>query len=171
MTDFRGQRRGANAAELGFSVTGLDQMLALSKALKGWDAELRKEMHKGFRDAAKPMLPVIREGIRQDYPQRGGLAAKMAKAPAKTQYLTGRDPGVRITVKGLQIKLGEVYGLIRHPVFADPDKTRREWTWVSQKIPANQIQDRVRRNVRLVLPGLEDVLERTAQKVLSRGMK
>lgn len=149
-----------------FKVTGADQLLAMSKALKGWDNELRKEMHKGIRDAAKPLIPIVREALRQTYPKRGGLADKMAKSKIRTAYRTGSDPGVTIIIPGLQAKLGEDYGLIRHPVHANPNKTRRQWAWVAQSVDAGAIEAAVNANLDEVIPGIERILAITATRVL-----
>jgi hypothetical protein len=155
-----------------FSVTGVDQLNNLHKALKGWDDELRKQMSKDLAKAAKPVIPEVRAVLAEEYPKRGGLAAEMAKAPMTTRYFSGRNPGVRLVVRGLQIKLGEVYGKLRHPVFADKaNQTRDEWRWVEQAIPGDVIAKRVSKSLGLVVPGISKILENTAQAVLDRGTR
>jgi hypothetical protein len=146
----------------------VDELLALSKALKGWDNELRKELHKGLRDAAKPLIPVVREALRQTYPKRGGLNERMAKAKIRTQFRTGRDAGISFVVTGLQIRLGEQYGTIRHPVFPDTSKPRREWTWVAQQLETGAIKRAVDDNLELVVPGVTATLEMVTGRALGR---
>jgi len=144
-----------------------DDLLRLSKALKGFDPVLRKELHKGLRDAAKPLIPVVRKTLGEVYPKRGGLAAVMAKSKVRTAFRTGtKDPGVSIIIPGVQAKLGENYGLLRHPVFGRPGKTRREWRWVNQHLDVGAIAKAVHENLDKVLPGIDAVLEVTATRVL-----
>ena len=154
------------------NVSGIDSLANLHKALKGWDDELRKQMSKDLAKAAKPVIPEVRAVLAEEYPQRGGLADRMAKAPMTTRYFSGKNPGVRLGVRGLQIKLGEVYGKIRHPVFADKkNETRDQWTWVEQTITHDVIAKRVQQSLGLVIPGISRILENTAQAVLDRGTR
>lgn len=154
-----------------FRLTGTKDMVALSKALKGWDNELRRQLHRDFRDAAKPLIPVVREALRESYPQRGGLAEQMARSKIRITFKTGRNPGIQIVIPGLQAKLGENYGLIRHPVYADPNKTRREQRWVAQKIDAGAVHRAVSARLDLLIPGVEKAINIVNARVLGRFNK
>lgn len=112
-----------------FEIHGAESFLNLSKALKhAGRTEMRKELHKGIRKAARPLIPKARKEARSKLPQRGGLAERVAREPARTQVRTGSDPGVRIVIG---TKRGGARatnrGLIRHPVFGQD-------VWVEQRI-------------------------------------
>lgn len=155
-----------------FEIQGLDQLQAMSKALKGWDSEFRKDFNRDVRNLARPVIPDLRAAVEASYPKRGGLAARMAKAKMTPGFLTGRNPTIRIVVKGLQIKLGEVYGVLRHPVFADSSETRKEWTWVNQPVELKDaMQTAAGQHVRELVPGMQRVLDKATQRVLGKAVK
>lgn len=102
------------------SSRGADAFLELSKRMKAaGQGQLRKELHKAVRDAAKPLLPKVREAARQEFPQRGGLAERVARKPYRTQARTGTTTaGVRITAAKMDPRLDQ--GRVVHPVFGRP---------------------------------------------------
>jgi hypothetical protein len=106
-----------------------DAFLELSKRMKAaGQTQLRKELHKAVRDAAKPLLPKVREAARQEFPQRGGLNERVARKPYRAQARTGaKTAGVRITAAKMDPRLDQ--GRIAHPVFGRPGST------VVQQIP------------------------------------
>lgn len=149
------------------SVTGADDIVAISKALKTFNLELRKEFTRGIVAAGKPLIPIVREALAQSYPKSGGLAAKMARSRVRIALRTGtKDPGLSVVIPGIQAKLGEEYGFIRHPVYGRPGQTRREWTWVKQDIDTGAINRAVIANLDKVIPDVEAILEQTATRVL-----
>jgi hypothetical protein len=166
-----------------FEVRGADDFLRLSKALKAaGETEMRKALHKGLKDAAKPMVTVAKEAAGEAFPHSGKLSKVEAKRPFRVQVKTGRDPGVSINARGryVNLKLLNKYGFIRHPVFADARRKgderpkegdRRKWTWKDQKIPAGLgwFDKAIHDNAYLVLPKLEraiaDMAERIAKEV------
>lgn len=100
-----------------FEVRGADQFLALSKALKAAGrTELRKELNKGMRDAAKPLIPKAREAFKAELPHRGGAGAYIAGKRMRAVTRTGRDPGVNIVVAKQDPRL-DSEGRLAHPVF------------------------------------------------------
>lgn len=119
---------------------GADEFFRLSKALKeSGQKEVRKQLHKGMRDAAKPLVAEAKKAAAEaPIPARGGLRARIARTTFRAQVRTGATTaGVRITAPGkfVTVKLLNRYGRVRHPVHADPSKTRREWAWVNQEVP------------------------------------
>ena len=70
--------------------------------------------------------------------------AKRGKAVNQVAVVrTGRDPGVTVGVRfgthrSTNARLANSKGLIRHPVFADGELTRKEWRWVNQPVPGAQ---------------------------------
>lgn len=147
-----------------FQVTGADQFLALSKALKAaGEKDLRNELHAGMREAAREIMPLAREEAREILPHAGGMNELVAKAPMRVRVATGRDYGVSIVARKLGSGArGADFGRIRHPVSGNRDK------WVSQDVPASWLRGTVSRSVHLVIPKLEDAMERVARKVVDR---
>lgn len=107
-----------------FRVKGAEDFLRLSKALKAaGQKELRKELNKNLREAVKPLIPQTRAAARSILPQRGGLAALVAKAPQRAQVRTGNEPGIRLVVgkRRGSAAASANRGVIRHPVFGRRD--------------------------------------------------
>lgn len=117
-----------------FEARGADDFLRLSKALKhAGQTELRKELHKGMRTAAKPLVAEARAAALEELPQRGGLAPWVAKRSAfRAQVRTGEQTaGVRIASgkAGQAGRTLNALGWVRHKVFGNPE------AWVTQHVP------------------------------------
>jgi hypothetical protein len=140
-----------------FSVRGADQFLALSQRLKqAGQTELRKELAKGVRDAAKPLIAKTRQAARSSLPQRGGLAARYARQAQRVRTSTGqKTAGVSITLKG---QPGITSGRIRHPVFGT-DK------FVTQRVDGEWWDDTLAASAPDVLVGIEVAMGRVARKI------
>jgi len=128
--DNRGNLRGSaqnrtvgNQQAVG--IRGADEFLRLSKRLKeAGETELRKELHKAVRVAAKPLIPAVRAAGREAFPQRGGLARRMGKKPYRSQARTGaRTAGVRIVGTQVDPRMN-AEGRIWHPVFGRTGKPK-----------------------------------------------
>jgi hypothetical protein len=118
--DNRGNLRGS-AANNGVSVTsrnGANDFLALSKRLKAaGEKELRNELNKVMRSAAKPLIPKVREAARASLPKHGGLNERIAKKPFRAQTRTGAaTAGVRIVGTKVDPRINDE-GRVFHPVF------------------------------------------------------
>lgn len=105
---------------LGSSVRGskgTDDFYRLSKALKAaGETELRKELHKAVRDAAKPLVPKVKNAAREALPKRGGLNERIARKPIRAQTRTGaKTAGARIVGTKVDPRINE--GRVYHPVF------------------------------------------------------
>jgi hypothetical protein len=112
-------------------ITGANQLAALAKDLKAaGDKDLRKELLKGLRNAAKPLAKeAAPKAAREGLPKRGGLNEYVAASKfAVRTRTTGQGAGVRIVgaKKGHDIKATDE-GEFRHPVFGGK-------TWVVQHI-------------------------------------
>lgn len=124
-TGRRGVQYGSTGPTAGSdTVRGADAFLAVSKRLKAaGETELRKELHKAMRDAAKPLIPKIREAARADLPQAGGLNERIAKKPYRSQVRTGaKTAGVRITGTKVDPRINQ--GRVAHPVFGRKGKAK-----------------------------------------------
>jgi hypothetical protein len=128
-----------------FEVKGADQFYRLSKALKdAGHVEMRKFLHKSMCEAANKAKLEVAKGLAEVLPNR--IADRGLNVKQLVQVKTGTDPGVTVAVRfgvkagrGLGAKnaqLANRLGKIRHPVYADGEKTRREWRWVDQSIGA-----------------------------------
>jgi hypothetical protein len=147
-----------------FEVTGAEGFANLAKALKAaGERDLRKELDAGLREAAKAIIPLAREEAAQNLPQAGGLARAVSKSRMRVKLATGRNPGVSIVAgrPGSGAR-GAEYGRIRHPVFGNRD------VWVSQQVPAHWLTGTISRSRHVVVPLLEQALERVAKKVVDR---
>jgi hypothetical protein len=113
----------------GVSAHGADALLAVSKRLKAaGETELRKELHKAMRGAARPLIPKVRESARRALPTHGGLNERIARKPYRAQVRTGaRTAGVRITGTKVDPRINQ--GRVAHPVFGRPNST------VVQRVP------------------------------------
>lgn len=105
---------------------------------------LRRAVSRSFRRTAKPTAEQILRAGATKLPKRGGLSARVATTPPALRFsIATQSPYASINFggrKGLDFRsLDE--GLVRHPVFARPNKTRKEWTWVAQRIPAHAFTD------------------------------
>lgn len=129
-----------------FDVKGADDFLKLSKALKeAGQGQMRKELHKRLRKAARDTMPVAEKRLREAMPsgmkKRGGSRQTV-------RVRTGKDPGISIAVpygaRG-KTKLSasnaqrvNSSGEFRHPTYADGKKERKEWRWVNQAVPSGK---------------------------------
>lgn len=143
------------------SVRGAEDFLALSKRMKAaGQGELRKELNKGLREAVKPLIPQTRAAARSRLPQRGGLAALVAKEPQRVQVRTGAGTaGVRLVVgqKGGGARAAD-QGAIRHPVFGRP-------TFVTQQVRPGWFTETAEGEFDQIRDGVLDVLDDFIRKV------
>lgn len=111
-----------------------DDFLRLSKKLKAAGrGDLRKELNKSLKAPAKRIIPATRKVAKAKLPKRGGLAARVAKAPQRVQVRTGASTaGVRVVVggRGGAPRTLDQQGTVRHPVFGNEGK------WVEQRVPS-----------------------------------
>lgn len=154
-----------------FEVRGAEDFLRLSKALKAAGrVELRKELHRGMREAAKPLVGEAKKAARETFPKRGRLADREARIQFRAQVRTGRDPGVRVVAPGrfLAGKAVNATGRFRHPVFAAKGATRKQWRWVNQRVPGGQgwFDRRMQQQAPAVRTRLEAAMERVVDDVV-----
>lgn len=140
---------------------GADALKDLSRQLRAAAAkDLRKEMNRGLRSAAKPLIADARQFARETLPKQGGLNEKVARSRFRVKITTGRDPGVRITATGLDARL-DSQGRLRHPVYGN----RR--AWVQQKVTPGWFHVPMRRGAPEVRREMAKALDRIAKKLES----
>lgn len=144
------------------SIEGADELARVGRQLRQVaDKELRKELLAGLNRATKPLKESAKRSAQTSLPRRGGLAAKVAGSRFATRSrLSGRDPSVRITAKGMDLRSLDT-GSLRHPVFGNRK------VWVTQRVargwfskPIESGADEVRREI---LNVLEDITRRLAR--------
>ncbi|MGZ6838562.1 MAG: hypothetical protein ACXVGE_22085 [Blastococcus sp.] len=146
-----------------FAVTGAEDFLKLSKALKAAGrTELRKGLNKGMRQAAKPLIQDVRDAAKRELPKEGGLNEVVAKSRIRVQTRTGAlTAGVRIVGTGQGLNGADI-GVLRHPVFGHRDR------WVQQDVPAGWFTGTLSEKAVTVLPALaqavQDVLDSIARE-------
>lgn len=143
-------------------VTGGEDFLKVSKALKAAGRTgLRKALHKGLQEGAKPLIPGARDSARRTLPQSGGLAGQVAKAPMRVRVRTGATPGVAVVVgKNRSGARAANRGQVAHPVFGNRDR------WVRQAVPDDWFDGYMERNAPKVRPDLQRVIDRVLDDVV-----
>jgi hypothetical protein len=119
-------------------LTGANQLADLAKDLKSvGDKDLRKELLKGLRNAAKPLAKEVAPRVaREGLPKHGGLNEFVAssKFGVRTRT-TGQGAGVRIVgKKGTHDLAAMDRGRLRHPVWKRASERHRSAVWVTQLI-------------------------------------
>ena len=145
-----------------FTVTGADDFLRLSKSLKAaGNGELRKELNKSLRNAAKPIIKATRAAALSRLPSRGGLAGIVAKEPQRVQVRTGTaTAGVRIVVgKNKGAARAADAGVIRHPVFGRD-------VFVTQAVPPGWFSETAQEQAGVVRDELKNALEEVKRKAV-----
>lgn len=109
---------------------GSAQLAALAARLKiAGDVTLRRELLRGLKGAADPLVKDVAEAAREKLPHGGGLNEQVAGQRVKVQVRMGaRTAGVRLTTTAPDTAQTDS-GIVRHPVFGNRKK------WVTQKIP------------------------------------
>lgn len=146
-----------------FEITGTGDFLRLSRALKdAGRGELRKELNKGIRTAAKPVIAATRSEALSRLPQRGGLARQVAKEPQRIEVRTGaRTAGVRVVVgRKRGGARGANRGVIRHPVFGNRER------WVDQQVPPDWFDKPARRSAPRIRRAVERSMEAVADRIV-----
>ena len=141
-------------------IEGAEKLAAVARQLRQTgDKELRKQMYRGLRSAAKPMIADTREHARRTLPKEGGLNERVARSKFRVSVrAAGRDPAVRITATGLDKRL-DTQGRIRHPVYGNRD------VWVEQKVPAHWFEIPMRAGSGKVRHELVQVVDDIAKKL------
>lgn len=128
------------------SAAGLRRLAVETKAAgnKALMPKVRRELTKAAA-SAREAVPAMERAV---LPKEGGLNEWVASTPVKVSVLTGpktagamlrqsktkskTDPSKRGRMKPHDLRRLNEQGLVRHPVFADADKERKQWTWVAQ---------------------------------------
>lgn len=158
-----------------FRVEGEDQLLHLGRRLRdAGRGDVLKELTKELRLTVKPTIPRARAVARRTLPQRGGLAARVAKAPIRVTVRAGNTTSrVSLVVPGKKKGNASTQtdrGFVRHPVFNRMNSSGRR-IFVRQETPAatGWFSGTVRDEAPRVRTDLAQVLDKYAQRI-SRGL-
>lgn len=145
------------AIELTLEGEGLKALQRKIRALE--DGKLmQRELNRALREGSRPLIDEARSAARADLPHAGGLADRIANAPMRIQVSSGRDPGVKIRVSGVDARSAD-RGRLRHPVYGNREN------WVTQDIRPGWFTDRMRARAPMVRDDLVGAMERVAQKI------
>jgi hypothetical protein len=146
-------------------VKGAEDLVQLARAAKAaGDAQIRKDLLRGIRDAVRPVGEAMRNEYRSGLPKAGGLADLIGAAKISPRTRTsGGSAGVRIVVTSAGHDMEAVEaGEIRHPVYGHSP-------WVSQSVEAGlgergaeKVAPRARDDVRAAM---EETARRIARAV------
>lgn len=148
-------------------VSGSRQLAELAARLKVAGArDLRLQLLRGMKAAAKPLVPKVQDAARNQLPKRGGLNEHVGGQRVSVSVRTGaRTAGVRLTTTAPDTQQTDS-GIVRHPVFGNRKK------WVVQKIPAatGWWSATLEREGPSTAPHLLEAMEVVAAQVQGRGI-
>lgn len=145
-------------------VSGAEQLVALARAAKAVDGQIRRDMLRELRTAGKRMIPDVQDAARDMLPSSGGLNEFVASSKyAVRTRTTGSSAGVRVTGTKAGHDIAAINdGTVRHPVFDTG-------AWVAQSVTPGFWDEGTGRSapqVRMDLLGvLEEINRRIARSV------
>lgn len=160
------------AGPLDLQVRGADKLAKVAKVLReAGDKELKKELTRGLRAAAQPLVVDAKKEFVDRLPQHGGLAKLAGRSRFTVKVRTsGRMAGVKIAANGPKERGGGRLniralnrGTFRHPVY--PRGPRDQWTWVEQKIKPGAFDDTLARHKPRIQGELIKAIDEVARKV------
>lgn len=143
-------------------VKGTAEFEAVKARLKqAADRGLNRELSQALNRATKPLKAAAKANALSDLPKRGGLAAAVAASKFSTRTRTGKDPSVRIEVKGLSVSNLRALdrGTLRHPTFGHRDR------WVTQQVHVDWFTAPMQAGAEPVRRELSQALDTIAQRI------
>ncbi len=112
-------------------IRGIEQLAALAAVLETAERDLRRDLERAGDRTAREVTVAAQESARRVLPTRGGVGRRVAAAKFVTRR-RGTGDGVKVVATSADsLRLIDRQGVIRHPVFGNPD------VWVTQKVPAS----------------------------------
>lgn len=153
-------------------IGGAEKLAAVGARLKeAGDGRLRRELLAGVRNAAKPVIPAIRESAGHYLPRSGGLAALVAsqKFAVRTSLSSGK---VSLVGSGMKSMTSIDEGTVRHPTFARTTAHsggnlvgRRMGEWHAQKVTPRFFTRPIEDHEPEIKQGIEKVMSQTAAQI------
>jgi hypothetical protein len=113
-----------------------DQLLALERKLERLaGGELKRTVMDAIAKEIEPLPDAVRKSALDILPKRGGLNRVVAGQVVTEQKTPNSVKVFMVGKKRMRELLRLDRGLVRHPVYADPAKTRKQWKWVNQAVP------------------------------------
>jgi hypothetical protein len=148
---------------------------------------LRRELMRGLKSGAAPLIPLVKEAAREKLPKGGGLNEQVASQKVRVAVRTGaRTAGVRLVTTAPDTSQTNA-GFVRHPVFErsyDMATGKRVGSgtsgshrprgknarWVRQEIPAaaGWWSETLARAAPVVTPELRAVMTLIADRIQGR---
>lgn len=138
------------------------ELRELAARLKEIDPELRKELFKRLRAAAKPITPATRAVALAKLPAGGGLNKQVAEAKQTITARAGKTTATVAVVLSARQRgsgaWGADQGLVRHPVFGNRER------WVNTKVPPRWFTDTAEKEAGGRADEVDQVMDDIARK-------
>lgn len=163
-------------------VSGEEQLRRLAHDLReAGDKDLRRELHRGFNRAVKPVKAAAKQGAATTLPKSGGLAARVVGATYRTKVssrgsgaalklvVTGKSGIARVDHARQRIVAGrmDIYsmdrGLVRHPVYGN------RHAWVGQRIRSGWFTRSTKKAAKAAQREALQVIEDVARELARKG--
>jgi hypothetical protein len=113
-----------------------DQLLQLERKLERLaGGEFQRSVMASIAKEMEPLPEAVRQSALDILPKRGGLNRLVASQVITEQKNPDSVKAFMVGRKRMRELLRLDRGLVRHPVYADPKKTRKQWKWVNQAVP------------------------------------
>ncbi len=165
-----------------------EQLAAIGARLKVEAPLLRKELLRGLKTGAAPLVPIVKAAAAEKLPKAGGLAAIVAGQKISTSVsLSPKSASVKLKSTKARGNRQSDEGYVRHPVFGTQaqlaagfaaaeaagarTKHGQGWKWVTQQIPgaAGWWSETLKYSAPIVTPELIAVMEQITAR-LNRGI-
>jgi len=143
-------------------VQGAEQLVRVSKALKGAPKELRSELTKGITRAVKPLKKSAKAEARSSLPRSGGLGRRVAKTKLPhRRRATGKAAGVRVLAQPGAVADPKRIdrGRVRHPTFG-------RGPWVLQDVKPGWFSRPMKEGAPAVRKELVQAMDDVARKIV-----
>lgn len=145
------------------AVAGAEELEKVGRRLvEIGDNQLRKQLLKGIRTAAKPLVEDIRESARDQLPHRGGLAELIAKSKMGIRTRLSGNVSVRLVATSPHDLDQLNRGKLRHPVFGDREN------WATQDVPKGWFDKPVEKREPAIRDAVLDAMHEIAEQATRR---
>lgn len=145
------------------AVKAADKLDLVARTLRDLqDKGLTRELTKALNRATDELKREAKDEAGKRLPQRGGLAQRVAQSKLSTRRRSGRNPGIRITAKGLDQLEAMDRGFVKHPVWGNRD------VWVTQEITPGWFSDPMEQGRPEVARRIEQALDELAAELARR---
>lgn len=141
---------------------------AFAKNTKSADKAIAAETRKGFRTLGREMGDLILAEGAEPMPHRGGLDEWiLQRAKVRVSFTASRlELALGMKQKDLIPRLDST-GRLRRPVWADPAKDRKQWTWVDQQVSTSTWTDAFTRRKVEMVQTMSRAVEAAARKMVA----